>query len=231
MLPPESFFQRPPYVLDVAQKCFVAALRYAYEITELHYGRLVAALSPVGFAQHDVSSESRVAIFADVWGAIDNLNRARQLFSAFPHISDRVDVRQFVAEAEQIRLLRNRLQHLDEDFVSGKNLTKGYPIYGGLTWFNRTEERTVIIGMMIAGPSSLRDGGVMSEATIPGHWGQGVSNISLAAFDHKIEISRFVQLLREIIAALDGAMSREFEELAEKIAEVDPERETAGAGS
>jgi hypothetical protein len=218
MLLPDSFSRRPPYLLDGAQKCFVAALRYAYEITELHYGRLAAALSLVGFAQSDVSPESRVAIFADVWGAIDNLNRARQLLSAFPHIRDRVDVRQFVAEADQIRLLRNRFQHLDEDFVSGKNITKGYPIYGGLTWFNHTEERIVIIGTMIAGPSSLRHGVVMSSATIPGHWERGISNISLAAFDHNIQISRFVRLLNEVIAALDEEMSREIEDSAQKIA-------------
>ena len=46
----------------------------------------------------------------------------------------------------------------------------------------------------------------------------GISNISLAAFDHNIQISRFVRLLNEVIAALDEEMSREIEDSAQKIA-------------
>jgi hypothetical protein len=105
MLGPHSVFRTPPYILDDSQKRFTSALRYAYEITELHYRRLREGLTCVSAARRDISPEHRVGIFAEVWGTIDNLNRARQLLSSFPSVKDGRKVQHFVAEADEIRFV------------------------------------------------------------------------------------------------------------------------------
>ena len=67
MLGPESVFRRTPYILEDSQKRFTCALRYAYEITELQYRRLLDSLMLVSSVRRDISPEHRMGVFADVW--------------------------------------------------------------------------------------------------------------------------------------------------------------------
>jgi hypothetical protein len=133
-------------------------------------------------------------------------------------VKDSPKVQEFVKEVDEIRLLRNRLHHMDEDFLSGKNLTQGYPVYGNITWFQHPDEQTVIVGCMVAGPSSQRDGGTVSSTQIPGEWERPIGNVCLAAFDRYVRVSHAVKLLSTVVEALDRSFSIEIREFAEKIA-------------
>jgi hypothetical protein len=218
VLAAESFFRKPPYILDEAQKRFTSAFRYAYEITELHYKRLLESLTSVSIARRDISPEYRIGIFADAWGVLDNLNRSRQLLSAFPNVKNVPKVQAFVKEMDEVRSLRNRFQHMDEDFASGSNLVSGYPVYGNLTWFQHPDEKTAVLGSMMAGPSSQRDGGTVSVARIPTNWERPIGNVCLAAFDRQVQISSLVKILRDVVKSLDESLSIELHKHAEKIA-------------
>jgi hypothetical protein len=151
-------------------------------------------------------------------GVIDNLNRSRQLLSAFPAAKGFPIVQRFLAEMDQVRLLRNRLQHMDEDFVSGANLTHGYPVYGNLTWFQHPDEKTVMVGSMMGGVSSQRDGGTLSTSQIPSEWERPIGNVALAAFDREVQISRLMKLLAEVVSELDSILSIEIYGMAQKVA-------------
>src|SRR6266542_3169073 len=185
MLSPQSFFKCIPAIVEEAQVRFFVGLAYAYDITMLHYGRLVTQLESLPSIETDDHqlARRRIDAFADAWAVVDNLNRSRQLVSSFPEVMVQQWAKDFVQRLDPIRQLRNRLHHMDEDFTSGANLNKGLPVYGTLTWHQRRGADEIDSLTLTAGPSALRSGGTASSWRVGHSFPSPIGNIKLEAFD------------------------------------------------
>src|SRR6185503_13959056 len=109
-------------------------MRYSVEMAELASDRLVTLLAEVSKSEPDgVRVESACASgLCDAWTIVDAVNRLRALTYAIPDGEEADYVREFREQTEQIRKLRNDVQHLYARV--DKLASDQQPTWGTIAW-------------------------------------------------------------------------------------------------
>ena len=128
LLPLDSKLRYPLKNLDSRQVLFCNAIRYASDICEISYNRLIKNLSVLA-EKGSISSDDFPNIYSDVWSIINNAAVFKKLISRefYP-----IPVDANFTEIIKAISLRDSNQHLDERLDEiHKN---EFPVYGSISW-------------------------------------------------------------------------------------------------
>lgn len=215
MLPPDSIFRCMPTALQISLRRLMGGVAYAFDGAELYYERLLSAARQFYVpgqtkAEREAAwtAERRLGVVMDAWAFVDNLNRLRQIVSRFPYGDPRPEcVNAFLAGMDEVRLLRNRIQHLDEDYQTGANFELGYPVFGALSWVDTRFPQGMLLFGISSGPAV--EGGTMQSFQFKTGYAAGdVSSFSLIAFDRTIDLDEAMQAARSFMAAFEDEVRR-----------------------
>jgi hypothetical protein len=212
MLPTESIFRCMPQALHISLRRLMSGLGYAYDAAEFHYERMTEAAKaffhPEGKAEARYmgwSPERRLSVIADAWACIDNLNRCLRLVNRFSYGDPRPEmVDPFLAAVKPAKLIRDRIQHLEEDFSSGENCEKGHPVFGTVAWIDTRYPGGFLRFFISSGPTIEK--GLITSYQFTGdeHLASDVDRFSLMAFDQTVSLTELMVLTRKFMQSFEG---------------------------
>lgn len=212
MLAPDSIFRCMPTALQVTLRRLMGGLGYAFDGAEMYYGRVKSAAR--GFyvpghtkeqRENSWTSELRLSVVLDTWSCVDSLNRCRQIVSRFPYGDPHpVFVDDYLAQMETVRLLRNRIQHLDEDYQSGKHFDLGHPVFGTVSWTDTRFPNGFLQFAISSGP--IVEGGLMQRYAFKKNFTgtDCITDICLMAFDRTANLDELMQTTRSFITNFES---------------------------
>jgi hypothetical protein len=215
MVPPTSIFRRMPGAITLSQRRLLGALAYANDSAELSFARLKGAarayrlpIEGLGYEEAGWVPANRLSIITDAWACIDHLNRALKLVRRFPCADPRPpEVRPFLDAMKPVALIRNRLQHLDEDIFKGAYCVDGNPVLGAVSWADARASGGHIRYSISSGPSIER--GHMGGAQITDVDGAGdVVDFRLMAADQTVHLDEMMKALADFMGAFEVTVSR-----------------------
>jgi hypothetical protein len=215
MLPPKSIFRRMPSAIILSLRRLLGALGYANDSAELAFARLKDAARSYRLPSNGVTYEAagwvpsnRLSIITDAWTCIDHLNRARKLVQRFPCGDPRPpEISPFLDALKPAMLIRNRIQHLDEDIFTGKNCVEGYPVLGAVSWADARGSGGHIRYSVSSGPTI--DGGRMSNVELTDVDDAGdVVDFRLIAADQSVRFDEMMAALTDFMRAFEVTARR-----------------------
>jgi len=215
MLHPTSIFRRIPTAISLSQRRLLGALAYANDGAELSFERLKEAARAYHLPADGLSYEecgwvptNRLSIITDAWACIDHLNRARKLVQRFPcGEPPPPELVHFLDATAPANRIRNRLQHLDEDIISGANCVEGNPVLGTLSWADARTAGGHIRYSISSGPSI--DGGKMAGLQIIDVDGaEDVLDFRLMAADQSVQLDQMMKALADFMDTFEVTVSR-----------------------
>lgn len=139
MISDESPFQHLPAVLAPKQAMYFDGIRFAIEMIDTSYRRLVDGLEAIAGEKESAAGNVPLAML-DAWAVIDSANRLRVLLAQTPGLKQKTPpmhaVRRALAPSEA---LRNSIQHLPGDITSHADADT--PTWGSLSGIESTRPR------------------------------------------------------------------------------------------
>jgi hypothetical protein len=224
MRPAESILRCAPTALHVSQRRLMGGLAYAFDGVELYFERLVEAArtfyipgQPKAERENNWTAAQRLSVIMDAWACVDNVNRCRQLVGRFRIGDPRPTfIDDFLAAVDPVRLIRNRIQHLDEDYTTGTNFDLSHPVFGAVTWVDGRFPGGCLRFGISSGPAV--EGGLLLEYEF-GEYSDDVSNFSLMAFDRKVVLDSQIQTLRAFIVPFEELVRKSISRVLREAAE------------
>jgi hypothetical protein len=144
----------------------------------------------------------------DAWACIDNLARMEKLVLRFPYGGPKPkEVNEFLSKISPARIIRNRIQHLDEDIFKGENCSSGYPVLGAVHWTDGRFLEGHAQFAVSSGPTI--DGGTPASFQVaPPKVPNTVSDFRLLAADQTVSIDDLIAAARAFIAAFEIRLIR-----------------------
>jgi hypothetical protein len=125
-----------PQSIDLTQALYLDGIRFAIEMIDLSFTRLQETLWYLSTQQQGKNLDTAItAALHDSWSIVDSVDRLRELLKLLPGMStaDSPGLAEFIDATEDIRLLRNTVQHLHR--LMPMLVSKKIPVWGVLSWF------------------------------------------------------------------------------------------------
>lgn len=137
ILKDDSPLRSTPSQLDHKQTLFLDGIRYAIDMADLSYTRLVETLlnfsQTSGTGKKTISHDAHIPAFLDAWSVIDSVHRLRGLLEHMPGVKKKtVGYQKFRRETAIIEDLRNWVQHLNTEIAD--MVERRLPVWGTLGW-------------------------------------------------------------------------------------------------
>jgi hypothetical protein len=199
-----------PSALSLSLRRLLGALAYANDSAELSFARLSEAARRYRIPSDDLSYDeagwvpaNRLSIITDAWACVDHVNRARKLVRRFQYGDPKPsEVALFLNATKPAALIRNRIQHLDEDIFKGTYCVEGKPVLGAVSWADARCSEGHIRYSISSGPSI--DGGQVNIAQITDVDGVGnVLDFRLEAADHAVHLDETMKALTDFMSAFE----------------------------
>lgn len=213
MLAARSLFVAVPRLLTPDQRDSFYALGIVRDTIELLYERLYDAACRAFVPGQPVPAcdrMMRLAMFADTWSIIDNIARLRRLLKeASPSIAEAT--KEFCEASDNVRLIRNRLQHLDDFVGTEKHVSEKFALFGSIAWYDSRLPAitTVMITCGLAKESGVTGGPAIGNPT-PTRF--PVDHIHLGAFDLHLDISGLVAATMHTFAQMESIVEKRLDD-------------------
>ncbi|MFD1714584.1 hypothetical protein ACFSBZ_08900 [Amnibacterium flavum] len=240
MLSVESPLTRLPSDLPAREAMFYDGVRFAIEMLNISYHRLVSGLdllSVRGFAEGLVPG-----VMLDAWAIVDSADRLRKLLSQAPNGVQRSTpgVRDLRAALEPCHSLRNDIQHLEGTVIG--HAANATPTWGGLSWLRLVaEDGSLVQGFSLipGGIRRLRGAGKM-PVPMGRSFGHQLDHVTLTAYGTTASLSDVFRAVEVFVDPLERTLAEAWigkpvggSDLLATIEfelEVDPESTGAGEG-
>lgn len=131
MIGSESPLRKLPGDLPPGQAMFYDGMRFAIEMLDVSYRRLVAGLEAI--AAEEAAGSHVPIVMLDAWTIVDSANRLRDLLDQTPGLKKNTPPMRVVRDAlAPCDPLRNFVQHLDGGINA--HADSGVPTWGSLSW-------------------------------------------------------------------------------------------------
>lgn len=209
LISPDSIFRCMPTALPLKVRRLLGAFAYAVDGAELSYFRLTQTAESYAVPPSGTSPSvdrwtpfKRLSLVVDAWAFIDHLTRLRKLLPRFDYDGDLPPrVQSFLAATEPARLIRNRLQHLDEDIYSSAHSQEGHPVLGTISWVDTRTPPNQTRFAVASGPSI--DAGKMIEMQVGEHEPGRVCDFRLMASDQSVLLDVLLNELRGFVSEFE----------------------------
>jgi hypothetical protein len=212
VLSDESPLKRLPDGLDQRQRMLIDGIRYSIGMAELAYIRLQAMLFYIS-AQGNTSSANFASVFADVWLIVDAVSRLRRLVNALPGGDTHETTQLFCRDTDILRLLRNRVQHMDERVADLVNLQE--PAWGYITWvsfLNVSSNELPQSGKThVLASGSMRNVAFNFENPAGKEITASIDLLSLHAYGFSVGISEIMIKVQALTKFLEEQLQKQFE--------------------
>ena len=149
------------------------------------------------------------AAFSDAWTIIDSANRFRALLRLFPESRDIVEIQTFLDDTEPIKLLRDRVQHLQARF--DKLVSQKQPTWGWITWITFETLESVQSHALVAGSlkglKGLRAENPAGKLITP-----PIDLITLNAHGLSVALVNVINQVANLVALIEESLTPQFEE-------------------
>src|SRR5674476_686844 len=186
--------------------CTADGVRYAIEMLDRSYSRLVAELEA---AASNGTTEECPAIFLDAWSVVDSANRLRVLTSSFPNMKKNTPaMRLLQRNLSQAEALRNSIQHLPGDIQGYAD--RGTPTWGVLHWTRLDSDSNARVFMLVPGATRSMSGlgPIVSPSGRP--FVYNPDHVTLTAFDAKADLSAIHRAVAGFLPSLEVSLMNAF---------------------
>jgi hypothetical protein len=223
MLPSDDFLRLLPQCIAPVERLRLETLVFAHDLMETALGRLYA----VGIEFHENDDPKRLAMFSDAWTIVDQVHVARQVLLSLTGKSRNSDTQAFIDDFAVAHRMRNKMDHLNQNFPNRANATgRTNALFGILTFFRPYADRWEqglqdgeIRGdlFIVTAGSAPRDmvGSVAFDALdihLP------ICSFKLEAFDLNLLIERAVFQLRALLERMSKDIKGQFEAKVDELA-------------
>ena len=217
----DSSLRKLPDGLKQSDRMLLDGIRYSVEMAEIGYKRLINSLYLISFSDEQSEVVDFAAIFADIWSIIDAVSRLRRLIYAIPNAKDHETAQSFYSKTDSIRLLRNRVQHMEERYVELVELQE--PAWGYITWVSFYQFSTD--GLPSAGRTHLLASGsirgveLQFESPLKKSIAAPLGMISLRAFGFFIDIDETIADIKLVVQVLEESFAQHFSGMPTSLAD------------
>lgn len=160
ILSADSPLKHLPKKFNLRQAMFLDAIRLTIEMTDFAMQRLLAILSAITFGTpaKDGAYSFAVPPFLDAWSFIDSVHRLRGLFEKMPGLANKnrsPEFRDFQKVADDVEILRNAVQHMNEEIGEVADASRVGPVWGVLTWLTFQADLCCISSTPVSGSTNL----------------------------------------------------------------------------
>jgi hypothetical protein len=192
-------------------------VRYAVEMLDVSYRRLVAGLEQVAIEDGQTSGDVPL-LFLDAWAIVDSANRLRVLVEGFPGIKKKTAAHQFLVRTlAGVEPLRNSVQHLPGEIQ--ENPGGEVPTWGVLHWVRVDSPDSC--RAFLAVPGSIRSMAGLGKIRSPGGrtFHSNPDFVTLEAHGDEANLSGVYRAVTEWLPKFESALEGAF----------DPEPERTGS--
>jgi hypothetical protein len=116
---------------------YLDGLQYSFAMADIAAKRLIKTLDSIALLQktpEENCKEEVASALLDAWSLVDICNRIRELVQGMPGLSvkKQPEIRVFLQNTEQVKPLRNYVQHFRSDIPKSPTLVS--PLWGVLSW-------------------------------------------------------------------------------------------------
>jgi hypothetical protein len=201
-----------PANLEPRQRVLFDGVRFAIDMAELTFDRLVDALLRISQdGKADNVPGGFGAPFCDAWTVIDSVNRIRPLLLSIPGAKDALPVQHFIQKTEDVYRLRNRVQHLHGrlDKLAADKL----PTWGIITWVTVADPASftghvhAIVAGSVFDTEHVMENPVGSTIRVP------LDLVKLRAHGEVVALTSIPAILQELVSFLEGQLRRQFNDV------------------
>ncbi len=219
LLSEESPLRRLPDGLNQRQRLILDGIRYAIDMADLAYNRLLNTLAVYSSGSVDaVPSQIYTSAFSDAWSVVDSVDRLRGLLLLIPGAKESPEVQVFQDRSKSIRVLRNSIQHLHARF--DKLVSEKLPTWGCITWVTLSPEDSTRGATHMIAAGSLRGTSYAMENPAGKPIQQSLDLISLHAHGLSIPFSDLREALSSLLSFLERTLSLQFKDLPHAAADL-----------
>jgi hypothetical protein len=204
---------RLPLDMPRKQVLFFDGIRFAIQMADLSYGRLIDALARISRLPDGGSSQGPWDVpgcMLDAWSMVDSCQRLRQLVAGLPGMKQNSPgVQLFLRGTSRVEDLRNLVQHLRNEIDSLVSL--GVPVWGDLRWFivlDREPFRGRACGLM-AGALFEGQHPVVNPAGLA--FRGAIDHVTLRAGELEVSLSETILAIGRLATGLEAGMRPRFE--------------------
>lgn len=140
LLAQSSPLRRLPDGLDPIDRVYFDAVRLAIEMIDSGYNRLTQLMVSISNLppRTPAPPHAHAEALADAWLIIDTVNRLRNILRSRPELLELIPVRTFVDATQQVKGIRDFVQHLEDDKRGRiRELARlGKPVWGWVSWIS-----------------------------------------------------------------------------------------------
>jgi hypothetical protein len=198
---------RQTVTIERRQRLFLDGMKQSILMARIAYSRLIVACQMhVQFRESMVPQKVEIAneLLSQTWLIVDSSNRLRRLAISMPGLQRTDAVKAMLHGSAEAWPLRNYIQHLDTDLMSGGDS----PLWGTLRWTEATQHEQVIrvaVHYYVAGPVAA------GPVDLPFQVGRGpfrhpIDDFTLAAAGTQMNITSLVESLQHFGERLELAL-------------------------
>jgi hypothetical protein len=216
-LPANSILREMPIGIPANIRRLMAGLGYAFDAAGLAFDRLHETarafyLPGDGKAERlaRFTPNRRLALIADAWSVVDNLARLRAIAGEFPVGNPApVELTTYLSASDEVRLMRNRGQHLNQDYAKDMHFEGDNPVFGAVTWIDPRYPGGDIRTGVISGPMINPKGNAnLLKIRMSSAESDDVCNFELLAFDRQINLDASYMDAEQFLAAFENTLQR-----------------------
>jgi hypothetical protein len=163
ILTTESKLRRLPTAVDPRQGQYLDGIRYAIEMFDVAYERLVYDLCQRGRQDAAPAQTSFAGTFLDAWSAIDSLHRLREIVSQTPHFKKKSPpLVAFLLATSRVEDMRHFAQHLRRELDGLSSERK--PVHGVIAWIEVVDIKRGLFRSHAMAAGRVREGGLSKFA-------------------------------------------------------------------
>ena len=218
MIDKHSVFRCLPHGLERRQVLFFDGIRHCAEIADIAHRRLRTTLTTMALQGASDAPDSALsqrerlipAAFLDAWAVVDSIYRFRGLVKSYPHHREGpVELPGYKQMIENVCAVRNVADHLNSKIAQVE--AHGGAALGTLTWLTFTGGKRFYMCAVYPGTptrtkigiSRPRGGSIINGPT---------DFIELRAANHKVNLSRAMELFEQRIRKIEGELASQFQD-------------------
>ena len=212
----KSPLRRLPNKLNPRQAQFFDAIRFAAEMMDLAYQRLLGHL--LTLAGPDVTNPqiSASVAFLHAWSIVDSAHRLHGLVDNLPGLTKRnqsPEFRKFSEKADSVEKLRNAVQHMETEIH--KSAEAGKAVWGTLSWIRGSYAgETIYTCLLVSG--AMMPGGSHEFINPAGlKIRMPIDHVTLRQGGTSVNLTEVVDAIAAVISLLEHALTNEFQQFPE----------------
>lgn len=212
ILSSESPLRRIPSNLDARQACYLDGIRFAVEMCDVSYNRLIHRLWEVAVtfnAGEALPAYEGAYILQDAWSIIDSVHRLRSLLAGMPRLDKGMPTYQlFIRETECATALRNTVQHLREELRDFAD--RGWPVWGVLTWLALMKEDGTEVQSCLINAGRTQTGTHPILNPMGRTFVDRVDHVTLQSKEQSVPLSKLYRMTERITRPLEKSLASQF---------------------